>query len=235
MHISDPLTYQFKSLGIIEKIQGLFVGHACLLCKQFDYSGIFALKKNGIGLHKLQWNGGDKLKILVYYMLRSDAKLLVRLLPSQLVKSLLTCIDTLKIKVNSVKHIVICNAPFYYVKVLMGRSFSASYDIVKPFAIVSREYFAVGISNILRKVKNIHDGRFASANESLVSCLFFKRSKVETNTKIQMQRRMANIRFGNDHIGSMEKPLAACKTPFLFMRSIRSSTMYSRENVCNTS
>ena len=51
MHIGYTLTNQLEGLGIVEKIQGLLVSQACLLCKQFDDACIFALKEYWVGLH----------------------------------------------------------------------------------------------------------------------------------------------------------------------------------------
>lgn len=237
MHISNTLAHQFKGFRIIEEIQSLFVCQACLLSKQFDNAGIFSLKKNGIGLHRLQCNRFDKLKILVNDALRSDADLVVRFLPPQLVKSLLTCIDSLQVKVYGVEHIVIGNTTFNHVIALMGQTFSTSHNIIKPFAIVYWKYFTIGFGNLIRKFKNIHNGGFASTDKTLtvITCLLFKWSEIKSYAKVQVFTRVADIWFRDNNIESMEISHAAFKTPFLFIRSIRSSTMYSRENVCNTS
>jgi hypothetical protein len=100
MHISYTFTNQLKGLGIVEKVQGLLVGQTCLLCKQFDDACIFALKEYRIGLHKLQCDGFNKLKITVNHLLRGDTDLVIGLLPTQLVESLITCINALKVKVD---------------------------------------------------------------------------------------------------------------------------------------
>ena len=237
MHIGNALTHQFKSFGVVEKVQGLLVCQTCLLSKQFDNAGIFALEENRIGLHELQSNGFNESQVLVNYSLGGDAKLIIRFLPAQLVKGLLTCINLLKIKVNCIKDVVIGNAAFNHVILLMWQSFAAGYNIVKPFAIVGRIYFAVDIGHFFRKFKDVQNGWFVTTNETLavVTRLFLKWSKIKAHAEIKMFARVVNVWLRNYDVRCVEVPHAAFYTPFLFIKSIRSSTMYSRENVCNTS
>ncbi len=237
MHISNALAHQLKGFGIIEKVQSLLVCQARLLSKQFDDASVFTLEENRISLHISQCYRLYELKIMIYYSLGGDAELIIRFFPTQLVKSLLSCIDSLKVEVNGVKDVVVGNTAFNYVILLMWKTFAASHHVIKPFAIISRKYLALDSYHLFRKFKDIHDGGLATTNKtlSIVTSLLLKRSEIKANAKIKMLARMANVRLRDNHIGCMEIPHAAFSTPFLFIKSTRSSTMYSRENVCNTS
>ena len=237
MHIRHTFTNQFKGLGIIKEVQSLFVGQACLLCKQLDDTCVFALKKYGIRLHILQGDRFNKQEEVVNHSLRGDAKLMVGLFPLQLVKCLLTSVDALKIKVNGIKDLVVGNAPFNDVILFMGQTFTASSDIIKPFTIVCRKDFAADVGNLIGKLIDVQDCWLATTNEaqSIITSLLLQRGEIEAKAKVQMLARMANIRFRHDSVGGMIESHAAFRTPFLFIKSTRSSTMYSRENVCNTS
>ena len=90
---------------------------------------------------------------------------------------------------------------------------------------------------LLAKVKDIHESWFATTDKALtiVTRLLFQRCEIEPYAKVQMLARMAYIGFGNNDIGCVIKSHATFRTPFLCIKSIKSSTMYSREKVCNTS
>ena len=188
MHIGHALTYQLKGLGIIEKVQGLLVSQARLLCKQFDNARIFVLKEYRIGLHMLQCDGFNKPKITVNYLLRGDTDLMIGLLPTQLVEGLIASINALNVKIDGVKDIIVSYTTFYDIILLMRQSLSAGGHVVKPFAIVGKKHFAIDICNLVSKLIDIHDGRFATTNEALtvVACLFFKRSEIHTIAEVQM-------------------------------------------------
>ena len=237
MHIGYALTNQFKGLGIIEEVQGLLVGQTSLLCKQFDDTCIFALKEYWIGLHTLQCDVFNKLKIAVNHLLRGDTDLVIGLFPTQLFKSLITGINALNVKIYSIKDIVVSDATLNAIILLMRQSLATSCHVVKPFAIVGRKHFAIDISNLLCKFIDIHDSRLTAANETLTifASLLLKRCKIHAIAKVQMAARMIHVWLRNNEIGCMEDSHDAFKTPFLFIRSTRSSTIYSRENVCNTS
>ena len=53
--------------------------------------------------------------------------------------------------------------------------------------------------------------------------------------KIKMLARVENIGLGNNDVGRVVESHVFFRIPFLFIKSTRSSTMYSREKVCNTS
>ena len=237
MHISYSRTNQFKGFGVIEEIQSLLVCQTCLFSKQFDNPGVFALKEDWICLHTLQLYGFDKLKIAVDNLLGGDAELVVGFLPAQLVKSLLTGIDTLKIKINGVKDVVVSDTALNHVILFMRQSFAASHYVVEPFAIISKKHLAEGVGNIVRKFIDVQNGRVASTNKALtiVTSLLFQRSQIKPNAKVQVLARVENVGFRDDDTGCVEVSHAAFNTPFLFIKSMRSSTMYSFENVCNTS
>lgn len=162
---------------------------------------------------------------------------MIRFFPLQLVKCLFASVDALKIEINGIKDLVIGNASFNDVKLFMRQSFTAGCDIIKPFTIVSRKDFAAGINDFIGQFKDIHKGWLSTTNKSLpiVACLLFQRCEIEPHTEVQMPARMAYIGFRDDNIGGVVESHAVFRTPFLFIKSTRSSTMYSRENVCNTS
>ena len=173
----------------------------------------------------------------VKHLLGSDAQLMVRLLPTQLVKCLFTCIETLKIKVNGVKYLVISNAAFNHIILLMRQSFTASCDVVEPFTIVGFKHLTTYLRYFIGEFVHIHNGIFNSTNEALsvISSLLLQGSKVKTYPKVQMLTRMENIRLFDDEVRCVIESHTVFRSPFLFIKSTRSSTMYSRENVCNTS
>lgn len=162
---------------------------------------------------------------------------MVGLLPAKLIQSLLAGIDALKIQVNGIKDVVVGNTTLNDILLLMRQALATGCHIVKPLAIVCREKLVVDIRCLFSKLKDTHNGRLSSADKALtiVASLLFQRGKIEAHTKVQMLARVDDIRFGNDDIGSVVESHAAFRTPFLFIRSTRSSTMYSREKVCNTS
>ena len=237
MHISNTFANQLKGFGIIEKVQGLFICLTCLLCKQFDYAGVFTLKKNRIGLHNLQRDVFYKLKIAVYDLLRGDTKLMIRFFPLKLIQCLFASIDTLKIKIDGIEHLIVCYAAFNDVVMLMRQPLTAGCDIIEPLSIIGWEKLAVYIRNIVCELEDIHDGRFPSSDKTLaiVACLLLQKGKIKPHSEIQMLARVVHIRFENNNIGCVIESHATFKTPFLFIKSTRSSTMYSREKVCNTS
>ena len=82
-------------------------------------------------------------------ILRGNTELMVGFLPLQLIKCLFTSIDALQIKVYSVEDIIIGNASLYDIVLLMRQTFATSSYIVKPFSIVGKKYFAVGVRNLV--------------------------------------------------------------------------------------
>ena len=92
---------------------------------------------------------------------------MVRLFPTQLVKCLFTRIETLEIKVNSVKNLVISNAAFNNIILLMRQSFTASCNVVEPFTIVGSKHLTAYLRHFIGELINIHNGILASTDEAL--------------------------------------------------------------------
>lgn len=90
------------------------------------------------------------MKIPVYYLLRSDAKLVVRFFPTQIVKSLFAGVNALKIKIDGIENLIIGNASFYDVEVFVGQALTTCRNIIKPFPIISRKHFAADIAYFFR-------------------------------------------------------------------------------------
>lgn len=237
MHIGNTFTNQFKGFGVVEKVQSLLVCQVRLFGKQLDDTRILALQKNGIGLHRLKRDGCNKMKTSVQHLLGSDTQLMVGLFPTQLVKCLFARVKTLQIKIHRVENLVVSDTALDDVILLMRKTFPTGSDVVEPLAIVGSEDLASDAWHPIRKVEYVHDGIFATTDKtlSIAPSLFFQRSEIEPNTKVQMLARMAHIGMRNNDIGCVINPHTAFRSPFLFIKSTRSSTMYSRENVCNTS
>ena len=120
---------------------------------------------------------------------------MIWLFPTQLVEGLITRIDALKIQIYGIKDVIVSDTTLNDVILLMRQSLAASSHVVKPFAIVGRKHFAINTSNIVRKFIYIHNGWFATTNESLtiVTCLLLKRCEIHAIAKVQMVARMVHV------------------------------------------
>ena len=93
--------------------------------------------------------------MLVKHLLRGDADLMIRLLVTQLVKCLLSGIDSGQIEVNGVEHIVIGNTTIYDIIILVRETFTACCHKVEPVTIICFKEFVCERRPVLIELINV--------------------------------------------------------------------------------
>lgn len=147
-----------------------------------------------------------------------------------------SCRSVRQKKFHRIKHLIVNNTANHKVVVCCIFSDAAIQDKVKPIFGIRIEFqcFQLMFPAFLKHIPG-NNSVFPTAFElaAPLRCLHVQRSNIKATSKIHIRAGMNQVGLCNFQIGTVIKSYIS--TPLSFIRSRRSSTIYSRLWVCRTS